>query len=298
MEKMIDPRNARRPRAAGLLIAAALAAPAAAFGDPRVLAAYFGDSVLANQARLLCPPPTTAAGFGGMPIVFRSQIDAGAGFAGNPLSLDPAHFRVRVRGTPGWTTPLCATLLPAVDPTEQRTVLLTGEFGSGGFERPVAIRIVGDVLTTDGASLKGLITFDVAGTDTGPELVLAERFTPGDGLIATSSPDDGTQDAFCPTDGTAAVVKLTFSGGVSGPNDAPLQDDPVAMAAIQAVATGPSGRRFVLNPFALRDVDNDNHLDACFAPFGNLELRQVAVDSGVFFGPQNGANRSAAVPIE
>ena len=71
------------------------------------------------------------------------------------------------------------------------------------------------------------------------------------------------------------------------------------MAAIQLMATNALGQRVVLNPFALRDDDNDNHLDACFGPeVAELTLIRVAVDSHDFFGPQNAPNRAAAVPID
>lgn len=243
--------------------------------DSRVLGAYFGDSVLPQAANLLCAPQPAVEGFGGMPIVFSAQIDE--------YSLDPADFRVKVSGQSGWVTPVCATLRPAVDPSELRTVLLVGEFGLGGANRPVAIRVVGDVLTTDGESLQGLFTRRVSATDVGPQLLLAERVAPG--------------ESDCPAD-TTAVVKLTFSGGPTGPNGAPLDADNTAIEAIQVVGIA-GGQRTVLSPFALGDLDNDNHIDACLgSEVDALTLQRVAVDSQVFFGPQNGPNRAAAVPIE
>ena len=267
---------------------------------PQALAAYFGDSVLPNVVNVgLCPPPTTGAGYGGMPFVLTSQVDPQDGFAGADFSLDPESFRVRVQGQPSWVTPVCATLQPAVDAGELRTVLLVGDFGLGGSNRPRRIEIVGDVRTTAGDSLNGLVVRRVLSTDVGPRLLLAERFTPGDGIIDTSQPGDGSQGAYCPDAQTAVVVKLTFSGGVSGPNGGALQDDATAMAAIQLMATNALGQRVVLNPFALRDDDNDNHLDACFGPeVAELTLIRVAVDSHDFFGPQNAPNRAAAVPID
>jgi hypothetical protein len=268
----------------------------ASHGDERALAAYFGDSVLPAGVLAFCPPPPSAVGFGGMPIVFSAQIDPAGGFAGNDFGLDPGAFRVKVLGEPGWVTPICATLRPATDPAEQRTVLLAGDFGLGGLNRPVAIKIVGDVWTTDGDSLRGLVTRRVSGTEAGPQLLLAERFTPGDGLIDTSTGDD---TAYCPADQTAGVIKLTFSGGVTAPNGNSLEDDLTALDAIQVVGTTPAGQRVILNPFALRDIDNDNHLDACFGPAVDaLALFRVAVDSHVFFGPQNAPNQGAAVPID
>ena len=85
---------------------------------------------------------------------------------------------------------------------------------------PVAIRIVGDVRTTDGKSLQVLATRRVSGTDVGPQLVLAERFTPSDLGAANDCPSD-----------TTTVIKLTFSGGPTGPNGDPLDADADGTAA-------------------------------------------------------------------
>lgn len=267
---------------------------------PRILSAGLGDSLLPPAADFaLCPPPARGTGYGGMPVVFSHEIDPEGGVANAPFGLDPHAFEVRVRGGDNPVTPLCATLLPAFDNGERRTVLLTGEFGNGGHNRPVAVRVVGDVRTVDGQSLRGLSFRGVSDADGGPSLVLAERYVPGDGIISTSPADDDTQGTFCPAGQTAVVIKLTFSGGMTAINGGPLQDDPVAMAAIQLAAEGENGRRIYLTPFALRDVDNDNYLDACFAaPAADLNLLRIAVDSHVFYNPSNAPGGPGAVDID
>ena len=94
-------------------------------------------------------------------------------------------------------------------------------------------------------------------------------------------------------------MKLTFSGGVSGPNGAPLADDETAMAAIEILAVTPDGRRMVLNPFALRDDDNDNHLDVCLGEEAKgLQLIRAQVDSHTFYAPQNVPGRAITVQIQ
>ena len=195
----------------------------------QALSAFFGDALLPNNAFVLCPPPTQAAGFGGMPIVFSEAIDTQGGFGGQPFALNPALFRVKVKGS-GAVVPTCATLQPAVDDTELRTVLLAGEFGFGGDNRPVRIDVVGPLRTLSGRSLKGLKIRNVDELNVGPRLVLAERFAVADGEIATSQDDD---DAFCPADQTSVVVKLTFSGGITALNGTSLLDDNDAMTAIE-----------------------------------------------------------------
>lgn len=261
------------------------------------LSAFFGDALLPNIAIALCPPPNKAIGFGGMPIVFSQAIDTQGGFAGQPLGLNPALFRVRVKGS-GTVVPTCATLQPAVDGTELRTVLLAGEFGFGGSNRPTRIDVVGHLRTVSGRSLKGLKIRNVDELNVGPRLVLAERFAVADGEISISREDDTNPNAYCPAGQTGVVVKLTFSGGITAPNGGSLQDDPVAMAAIQILGLTPAGQRFVLTPFALRDIDNDNHLDACLgAQALGIELKRAAVDGNVFFSPQNTSTPAGMVSI-
>lgn len=74
----------------------------------------------------------------------------------------------------GLVTPTCATLQPAVDGTELRTVLLAREFGFGEDNRPVRIDVVGPLRTVSGRSLRGLRIRDVDETNVGPRLVFGE----------------------------------------------------------------------------------------------------------------------------
>ncbi len=288
------PTIARR-RAIAAVLGLCLCAQAGATSDQGApdLSAYFGAPVLPNQIVALCPGTPAVIGRGGMPIVFDREIVADA-FGGDPDALDPAHFRVRVGPEGEVVTPICATLQPAVDATERRTVLLVGDFGNGADNMPQAVRIVGDVMTADGGNLRGLTVADVSPTEAGSQLVLAERFDVADGLIDTSNGDD----AYCPAESTAVVLKLTFSGGVSGFNGASITGDDDAAAAVLVVAINAQGARVVLSPFALADDDNDNHVDACFgAQAEGFAFERVSVMSQFFFAPMNVPNQSMAVPI-
>ena len=272
--------------------------PAAA-AESAVLSAGYGATILPPIANFaFCPGFGPSAGFGGMPVAFRAPIDTQGGFQGDPNAIDPNLFRVRV-GTDGpLVTPICATLAPAVDPGERRTVLLTGEFGLGGDDGPTGIRVVGDVFTVGGQSLRGTVFKNVAEVNGGPTLVLAEQFDPAGGVIRLSSPDDGTNDRFCPED-TTSVIKLTFSGGVTGANGAVLMDDATAMGAITIMGIRPNGTRTAFHPVALRDDDNDNHLDACLdTQAQGLDLQRVTVDSHTFYAPQNVPGQARTVLIQ
>jgi len=266
--------------------------------DSAVLSAGYGATILPPIANFaFCPGFGQSAGFGGMPVAFNEPLDTLGGFLGDFNAIDPGLFRVRIGVGGELVTPICATLAPAVDPGERRTLLLTGEFGLGGDDGPTGIRVVGDVFTVGGENLRGTTFKDVAEVNAGPSLVLAEQFEPAGGVIRLSAPDDGTNDRFCPED-TESVVKLTFSGGVTGADGAVLQDDAIAMDAITIMGVWPDGTRTAFHPVGLRDDDNDNHLDACLdAQAQGLELQRVTVDSHTFYAPQNVPGQARTVLI-
>ncbi|MEO1231782.1 MAG: hypothetical protein AAFZ18_23020 [Myxococcota bacterium] len=60
------------------------------------------------------------------------------------------------------------------------------------------------------------------------------------------------------------------------------------------------GPRMVFGEFfALRDIDGDNHVDACLgAQALNLDFQRVAVDGNVFFSPQNTTTPAGMVVIQ
>ena len=112
----------------------------------RILSAYHGLDPLPPLAttRLCGLPPTR--GQDGMPVTFSVQI--------NSASVSAAAFAVET--TSGEiVTPLCATLRPAIETLEQRTVLLIGPF-SVGDSFPQSVEIVGQLEDVDGNSLAGL----------------------------------------------------------------------------------------------------------------------------------------------
>lgn len=261
--------------------------------EVRALSAYFGAVILPPGInRQACPGATAAAGWGGMPFVLNRQVDAGDGYNGVPWALDPNDFRVTVGGR--IVTPVCATLQPAIGRAEQNTILLAGDFGTGADDMPSRIEVVGDVKTKDGLSLAGLVVDSVFPPNAGSNLLLAKIFEPD--ALSTSGPG---QTTLCPRQGTVKIVQLTFSGGVRGPNGGNLTDDATAMAGIWAMGVDAQGQRVALNPFALRDADNDNFLDACFGQaVSRLKLIRVSVNSHLFYSPMNAPNVAVGVDIE
>ena len=169
------------------------------FQNPSILSAYHGLDELPFPANLLCG--FNVAGDDGMPVVFSTQLQVD--------SVVPESFLV-IRSDGESVVPNCATLHPADEPLELRTVLLTGDFGTFG-ETPLRVEVTGPLLTVDGESLLGLSTEDITPLEDGPRVVLAERFAPDTNGLAGECPD-----------GTVQVVQLTWEGGVTGPDNAAL----------------------------------------------------------------------------
>ena len=224
-----------------------------------ILSAYHGLDELPFLANLLCG--FNVAGDDGMPVVFSTQLQAD--------SVVPESFLV-IRSDGESVVPNCATLHPADEPLEQRTVLLTGDFGTFG-ETPIRVEITGPLLTVDGDSLLGLSTEDITPLEDGPQVVLAERFAPDTNGLAGECPD-----------GTVQVVQLTWEGGVTGPDNAALGED--QRLGTRVLLEDGS----MVNPLALVDDDPDNHVLVCLAE--DSPAQWVVVDAGLFHDPGDIAN--------
>ena len=226
----------------------------------RILSVYHGlDPIPALATRLCGLPP--AGGQDGMPVVFSVQINAD--------TVSPTAFAVEI-GSGEIVTPLCATLRPAVESLEQRTVLLIGSF-SPEDSLPVSVEIVEQLEDVDGNSLVGLRGEHVTALVAGPSLVLAERFAPDNPGIAGECPEE-----------TAQAVQLTWEGGVTGPQGSNLGED--QRLAI-SILLGNGDR---VNPHSLGDDDPDNHVIACITQ--TSPATQVSVEAGFFYDPGDDAN--------
>ena len=114
----------------------------------RILSAYHAGAL--PIVNVLCETP--AAGEDGMPVVFSVQLDI--------ESVRADVFAIET--SEGETvTPLCASLAPAVEPLELRTVLLMGPFGTEG-STPRSVEVVGPLLALNGVSLEGLKMENIA----------------------------------------------------------------------------------------------------------------------------------------
>ena len=100
-----------------------------------LVSAFFGldnglPSLLCNQFGSLLD---------GMPVNFKFPLDAS--------SLSETDFEV-VDSLGNIHIPMCAVLAPANENSENRTVLLIGEFGTAITNPPVEVRVVGDLFTS------------------------------------------------------------------------------------------------------------------------------------------------------
>ena len=231
-----------------------------------ILSAYHGLDQLPLAARRLCG--FNVAGDDGMPVVFSTQLQVD--------SVVPESFLV-IRSDGESVVPNCATLHPADEPLELRTVLLTGDFGTFG-ETPLRVEVTGPLLTVDGESLLGLSTEDITPLEDGPRVVLAERFAPDTNGLAGECPN-----------GTAQVVQLTWEGGVTGPDNAALGEDQ-RLGTFVVLENG-----YTVNPIALVDDDPDNHVLACLAEDSPAQL--VAVLAGLFHDPGDIANPATDIEV-
>ncbi len=235
--------------------------------DARILSIYHGLDPLPPLATRLCGLPP-AAGQDGMPVVFSVQINA--------QSISSSVFAVQT-STGEIVTPLCATLRPALEPLEQRTVLLIGTFSPDN-SIPVSVKIVGQLEDINGNSLLGLRSEQVTPLEDGPGLVLAERF----------SPDNSGLAGECPAQ-TAQAVQLTWQGGVTGPQGADLAE--FQRTAVSVLLNNGN----LVQPLSLADDDPDNHVIACLAE--ESPAVSVRVKAGYFHDPGDDANPETSVNV-
>jgi hypothetical protein len=235
--------------------------------EARILSAYHGLDPIPARATALCGM-LPVSDQDGMPVTFSVQI--------NSETVSATAFAVET-SSGDIVTPICATLRPAVESLEQRTVLLIGSFSTGE-SRPHAVEIVERLEDINGNSLLGIRTEKVTALAAGPSLVFAERFSPSAPGLEGECPDE-----------TAQAVLLTWEGGVTGPQGADLAE---------AQRTGMSvllenGQR--VEPISLGDDDPDNHVVACLAE--TSPAVSVSVVSGLFHDPGDDANPETSVEV-
>ena len=234
---------------------------------PRILSAFFGLDE-ARRPGILCP------GRDGMPVVFNRRIDQS--------TLDAADFAIITAG--GETlTPDCATLRPAREKNESRTVLLIGQLGGQpAGDPPVRVEIVGSLKTASEASNEGLelkgLSCRVTPLEAGPFLVYAEAIPAGE---AAGDPNA------CRTEGMVQTVKAVWAGGVRAASGRELSDRERLL--FKVILLGEDGAEIEVVPAALADLnDRDNVIDLCLDQRGRPV--KIVFPAGAVIDPRDDPN--------
>ena len=245
---------------------------------PSLLSAFFGlDNNLPFVANLLC---LGAWNKDGMPVVFSHTID--------PDSLQAEDFQVLPRSG-AVERPQCATLRPASDLGETRTVLLIGEFGNAVTDPPVMVRIGGD-LFSDGAVGRP-VNFSgsesvVTPLNAGPALVFAE-------VIPRSIWSQSSPSTDCPQK-SKQVLRVTWAGGVRLPDGEEPGDTERKLYRI--TLRYPDGSKEDVVPFALGDLaDRDNNHHLCLD--SQIPAFAVSFPSGHLVDPNGDFNPDTWVQV-
>ena len=245
--------------------------------SPTLLSAFFGlDNALPFAVNLLC---FGGSGDDGMPVVFSHRISSD--------SVRPEQFQITTRSGQ-LKTPECATLRPAGDPGERRTVLLIGEFGSADTDPPEVVTIVEDLLSDTAApvNFKGQ-SVDVTPLSEGPSMVLAESLSKDDWTVDRR----GTQ---CPSEGVRQIIRVTWNGGVRLANGNEPGDTETHLYSVSMEQE--QGTSYITHPIAIAELgDNDNHHFLCLDT--DDKASAVSFPSGHFIDPNRDLNPDTRVIV-
>jgi hypothetical protein len=245
--------------------------------EVKILTAFFGlDNALNKRAKLIYKK---AYKKDGMPLVFSHEID--------PKTIQGADFEVTTtNGTKHIVE--AASLLPANEEFELRTILLIGEYGNYPDSQPVSVKIVGDLMTRTGQNYKGQ-SIKVIPLEEGPILSYAEYFTMDEDYPYVKK-GDGCD---CPKEETKMVVKAVWSGGVRAVNGKELGENE-RNAFVVTMLQGDKTVEVI--PFQLADLgDNENNIDLCLKETG-IPIK-LTVKENVAIDPRDDKNPKTEVKI-
>lgn len=211
-----------------------------------------------------------------MPVIFSEEID--------DRTLDAEDFKI-VTATGELGRVECVTLRPADEQGEKRTVLVVGEYGSAD-DQPVAVEIVGDLMSLDGdVNFRGAQS-DVIPLEAGPTMILAET-------APQESWSFGGRDN-CPRTGVKSIVRATWVGGVTKPGGAEIDEQ--EMQLYRVTVRLPDGSVETASPLAVGDLnDNDNNHELCLGVDG--EPLSVMFPAGALTDPNEDLNPDTEVAV-
>ena len=218
--------------------------------EAKLLTAFFGlDNALPKRAKRLY---RNAPGQDGMPLVFSHELE--------PNTLQASDFEVTTQNGTIFQVE-GATLLPANEEFELRTVLLIGEYGNYPDNPPTSVKIVGDLLSRTKHNFKGE-SIAVIPLEDGPILSYAEYFTYDENYPYVEK----GRGCDCPKKKTKMVVRTVWAGGVRAING----DELGASELNDFEVTLLQGKDTLLvRPYRFADLDdNDNNIDLCLKETG------------------------------
>ncbi len=246
----------------------------------KLLSAFHGRDALPRVSNVIC---RGSEGNTGMPVIFSTEIDIATMQAGD--------FKVTTRsGASGKVH--CASVLPATDPGELRTVLLIGQLGPAETDPPVRVDVIGHLHSIDGMLDFQGVSASVIPLEDGPSIVLAEVVEDWT-LVGTLGPRR-VRGSLCPTEGVVQAVRVTWEGGVT------LKDGSEPGEAERDLYTitveAPDGTRREVKPLALANLgDGDNNHMLCM----DTTDRPISVSfpEGVFTDPNDDLNPATKVDV-
>ena len=246
-----------------------------------LLSAFFGlDNKLPRLANVICQG---AKGRDGMPVIFSTEID--------PTTMQAGDFQVTLRsGSTG--TMHCASLLPATDAGELRTVLLIGEFGDATSDPPARVDMIGHLRSLDGKlDYKGA-SAEVTPLIEGPGLVMAE-------IVSANATDLGlglwrTKGSKCPSEDIAQAVRAIWAGGVTLEDGSEPGQEEGKLYKVTVQSS--DGVKREVAPIALADLgDGDNNhllcLDTADHPIS------ISFPAGILADPNDDLNPATSIAV-
>ena len=247
-----------------------------------LLSAFFGlDSALPRRLNYFAGQKF--GGKDGMPVVFSHELDFD--------TLQAGDFQIttesRKVGEPAF-----ATLAPADDLGELRTVLLVGEYGSID-DQPVKVEIVGNLLSINQeVNFRGK-SVGVVRLEEGPSITLAQVPPKNEwriGQKASLGPGGGSG---CHPD-TKQAIRVTWEGGITKPGGKEVDDKERLLYKV--VVLNRDGTTAEVTPFALADLrDGDNNHMLCLDVEGIPQ--SVSFPPGHVTDPREDLNPETTVEV-
>ena len=243
----------------------------------KILTAFFGlDNGLTKRANLIY---SKAYGKDGMPLVFSHELD--------PKSIQGSDFEVTTKNGNVYIVE-AASLQPANEEFELRTVLLIGEYGSYPDNQPVSVKVVGDLMTRTGQNYKGQ-SITVIPLEDGPILSYADYFSFDKDYPFVKK----GRGCDCPKEETKTVVKVVWSGGVRALNGKELGENELKDFVVTLVNGADTTK---VTPFKLADLgDSENNIDLCLKQSGTPIL--VEVNENIAIDPNNDKNPKTQMKV-